>query len=341
MKKLLIITIVLIVLFIGYSITVTPSYKTLDITHAIDKAKATLKANQEIVVFDSKNPFNFYDVFHRMDEISDQKVFGILTKPDNIDVFPVIIGVAGSAGWAEHHYGYLERYLEMGFAVFSLHSFKSRGVESTVGEQLTVTIPMMILDAFSALKELSEDENIDVNRAGLTGWSLGGGVTLFTAWAPIQEAISPNLKFAAHLPFYPPCMIIPYELRFTNAPLHILAGELDDWVPAATCEELVEAANISGYDIGITVYPGASHSFDRSMDVVLDNDAYSFTDCRMKLSNDGVVSLLNGFPLSSPSLQKIGLVFCADKGAHWGGNEYAREHSSEFAKEFMKFHLMD
>ena len=34
MKKILIIIIVLIVLFIGYSITVTPSYKTLDISHA-------------------------------------------------------------------------------------------------------------------------------------------------------------------------------------------------------------------------------------------------------------------------------------------------------------------
>jgi hypothetical protein len=77
------------------------------------------------------------------------------------------------------------------------------------------------------------------------------------------------------------------------------------------------------------------------MDVVLDNDAYSFTDCRMKLSNDGVVSLLNGFPLSSPTLQKIGLVFCADKGAHWGGNKTARENSTQFAKEFMKFHLME
>jgi len=341
MKKLSIIIIILIVLFIGYSITVTPSYKTLDISHAVDKANATLKSNQDIVIFDSKNPFNFYDLFHRMDEISDQKVYGILTKPDNIGVFPVIIGVAGSAGWGEHHYGYLERYLEMGFAVFSLHSFKSRGVESTIGEQLTVTIPMMILDAFSALKELSEDENIDVNRAGLTGWSLGGGVTLFTAWSPIQEAISPNLKFAAHLPFYPPCMIIPDVLRFTNAPVHILAGEIDDWVPAAACEELVKAAKISGYDIGITVYSGASHSFDRSMDVVLDNDAYSFTDCRMKLSNDGIVSLLNGFPLSSPSLQKIGLAFCADKGAHWGGNKKARETSSTFAIEFMRKYLME
>ena len=72
MKKILIIIIVLTVFFIGYSITVTPSYTTLDIAHAIDKAKATLKDNQEIVVFDSKNPFNFYDVFHRVDEISNQ-----------------------------------------------------------------------------------------------------------------------------------------------------------------------------------------------------------------------------------------------------------------------------
>jgi len=223
----------------------------------------------------------------------------------------------------------------MGFAVLSLHSFKSRYVESTVGEQLSVTLPMVVYDAFMALAKLSEDSNIDIKRAGITGWSLGGGVALFTAWSPIQETISPDFKFTAHLPFYPPCMVIPDDLRFTNAPVHILVGEIDDWVPAAACEELVEAANISGYDIGITVYRGSSHSFDRSMDVVLDKDAYSFTDCRMKLSNDGMVSLLNGFPLSSPSLQKIGLAFCADKGAHWGGNKDAREHSMNFAKEFM------
>jgi len=341
MKKILIIIIVLIALLIGYSITVAPSYKTLDITRALDTAKITLKDNQEIVVFDSKNPFNFYDVFHRMDEISDQKVFGILSKPNKSGVFPVIIGVAGSVGWGKHHYGYLERYLNMGFAVLSLHSFKSRSVESTVGEQLSVTLPMVLYDAFMALGKLSGDNNIDTERAGITGWSLGGGVALFSALSSIQGAISPNLKFAAHLPFYPPCMVIPDELRFTNAPVHILAGEIDDWVPAAACEELVKAADISGYDIGITVYPDASHSFDRSMDVVLDNDAYSFTNCRMKLSNDGVVSLLNGFPLSSPSLQKIGLAFCADKGAHWGGNKNARENSAQFAKEFMKKHLQD
>ena len=341
MKRILLIVIIIVILILGYSISVTPSYDTIDISAALEKARSDLKENQEIIVFDSKNPFNFYDVFHRMENITDQQVYGILTKPDAVGIFPVIIGVAGSAGWGEHHYGYLERYLEMDFAVFSLHSFKSRNVESTVGEQLTVTIPMMIHDAFMALKKLSEDDSIDASRAGLTGWSLGGGVTLFAAWSPIQEAISPGLKFAAHLPFYPPCMIMPDELRFNDVPIHILAGELDDWVPAAACEELVEAANNSGYDIDITIYPDASHSFDRTMEVVLDENAYSFTDCHMKLDTNGVARLSNGFPLSSPTLQKIGLIFCAEKGAHWGGNKDARERSSYFAMEFMKKHLMN
>jgi dienelactone hydrolase len=335
MKKILLIAIIIALFILGYSVSVTPSYNTLNISAALEKARLELKGNQEIVVFGSKNPFNFYDVFHRMENIADQQVYGILTKPDTVGIFPVIIGVAGSAGWGEHHYGYLERYLEMGFAVFSLHSFKSRNVESTVGEQLTVTMPMMVHDAFMALRRISEDDNIDVTRAGLTGWSLGGGVALFSAWSPIQELISPDIKFAAHLPFYPPCMIIPEELRFNDVPIHILTGELDDWVPAAACEELIEMASNVGCKIDITVYPGASHSFDRTMDVILDKNAYSFTNCRMKLDNSGVARLMNGFPLSSPALQKIGLSFCAEKGAHWGGNKYARENSMEFAKTFM------
>ena len=341
MKKIILLIVFMFFLACVYFISLAPNYESIDISEALLSVRSTLKNNQEIVVFDSKNPFNFHDIFKNMENVADQEVFGILTKPNGEDVFPVIVGVAGSAGWGEHHYGYLDRFLEMGFAVFSLHSFKSRNVESTVGEQVSVTMPMMIIDAFMALKKMSDDPQIDVNRAGLIGWSLGGGVTLFSAWAPIQEFISPDYKFVAHLPFYPPCMIVPDELRFNDVPIHILAGELDDWVPAAACKELVDAAKSAGHKIGLTVYPGASHSFDRTMDVILDEQAYSFTDCRMKLTNDGIARLMNGFPLSSPTLQKIGLSFCAEKGAHWGGNDLARPLSAAFAMQFMKKHLMN
>ena len=40
-------------------------------------------------------------------------------------------------------------------------------------------------------------------------------------------------------------------------------------------------------------------------------------------------------PLETPLLQKIGLVFCANRGPTFGGNNEARAQSFEFARKFM------
>ncbi|GIS48035.1 MAG: hypothetical protein Ct9H90mP20_7050 [Candidatus Neomarinimicrobiota bacterium] len=45
--------------------------------------------------------------------------------------------------------------------------------------------------------------------------------------------------------------------------MHILIGELDDWVPAKACEELTEQAKSAGSNIGLTVFPNLHHSFDK------------------------------------------------------------------------------
>ena len=342
MKKLSFLFLFIIVLGGGYTIFKNPSYEIVDITEALEITSLTLKENQEIITFSSKNPFNFYEIIHDLNELPDQEVFGILTLPEKEGVFPLIIGVAGSHGWADHHYGYLKRYLDMGIGVLSLHSFKSRTVESTIGKQLSVTMAMMIYDAFMALETLSQDERIDPNHIGITGWSLGGGVALFSAWKPIQTIISPDYTFAAHLPIYPPCMVKPEIMEFTDAPIHILIGELDNWVPAQPCVGLVNDMRKLGYKADITVYPDSHHSFDIDQEIVLLENAYSFTDCRLTLTEEGVVRANSiGLPLSTPMLQKIGLAFCADKGATYGGNDYARGHSREFAKEFMGKYLLN
>ena len=317
-------------------------YDEVDIDPAIKAAVLTLKPNQEIIIFDSKNPFNFYDIINNLDKVSNQEVYGILTYPeDKKNQYPVVVGVAGSLGWAEHHYGYMERYLEMGIATFTLHSFKSRGVTSTVGEQVSVTIPMVTHDAYMALAALSAKSDINIDKVAITGWSLGGGVSLFTAWKPIKDIISPDFQFAAHLPFYPPCIVEPNELKFTDSPIHILIGEVDNWVPAEPCVEMIEALKLDEYDADITVYPNSHHSFDRDMEVKTADHAYSLTDCRLTLSNSGVVKTKDyGFPLSNATLQKIGLYFCADRGSSLGGNREAREASKIFAQEFMFAHLL-
>jgi dienelactone hydrolase len=61
--------------------------------------------------------------------------------------------------------------------------------------------------------------------------------------------------FAAGIALYPRC---GFFTQFRgSAPLLILAGELDDWTPAAECRLLANAEKVT-----LKVYPGVHHSFD-------------------------------------------------------------------------------
>ncbi len=301
-------------------------------------------ADHEVVTFSSANPFSFYHVITDIENLDPQKVSGVLRFPEGSGSGPVplVMGVAGSKGWSEHHLAYMEMYREMGLATFELQSFKSRDVTSTVGEQISVTHAMMILDAYRALEILASDPRIDADNIAITGWSLGGGVTLFSAWEPLKRAITDNVSFAAHLSFYPPCFVQPQVLDFSGAPIHILIGELDNWTPAASCEELVAEMQTAGVNAELTVYPDSHHSFDRVQPPIVDEKGYSITDCRFDMREDGAV-LMNflDIPMTTPTRQKIALAFCADRGPTYGGNPVYRKKAFQFARDFMNEHLLD
>ncbi len=300
----------------------------------------TLSAQiKEKVFFESANPFAMSDVINDLDNQEKQEVYGILTLPiDSVSdqKYPLIIGVAGSLAWRDHHYEYLDMYQKAGFATFELKSFKSRDIESTVGSQVEVTTAMMILDAYRALEKLSEHPNIDKNKVSITGWSLGGAVSLFSAWLPLKNAITKELSFASHLPIYPPCFVDPENTDFTDAPIHILIGENDNWTPAKPCIEFVKKINKKG-NVGLTIYPNAHHSFDSKSELTQNEKGYSFKDCMFKLSEDGDVLMdYLSLPMSSPFMQKIGFLFCVKRGVTLGGNSQARKMAFKFAEDFMK-----
>ena len=164
---------------------------------------------QEKISFTSANPFSFKDIITDLEGQTPHEVHGFLRLPETTQEgpYPLIIGVAGSLDWAEQHFEYLEMYRQMGIATFEMQSFASRGISSTVGTQVDVTTGMIILDVYRAFEKLAEDPRIDKDRVGITGWSLGGAVTLFSGWLPLKEKINTDLEFAAHLAFYPPCFI--------------------------------------------------------------------------------------------------------------------------------------
>ena len=298
----------------------------------------------EKIIFKSANPFALSDIISDLESQKKQEVFGKLTFPvDSLDQdkkYPLIIGVAGSLGWRKHHHEYMQMYQKSGFATFELNSFKSRNITSTVGSQIEVTTAAIILDAYRAFAVLAKHPNIDKNKVSITGWSLGGAVALFSAWKPLKEAITNDLKFASHLAFYPPCFFDPENTEFTDSPIHILIGELDNWTPAETCNYLVNKISKNS-NIDLTIYANSHHSFDSEEPVKFNEKGYSFKNCLFRLNEKGDV-LMNylHLPMSSPIMQKIGFLFCVERGVNLGGNQEARKNAFEFSKDFMKKTLL-
>ena len=326
-----------------YKTTITIYNTILLLLFICSSSKAQFQ--KETIYFESANPFSLNDIIEDLKDQEKQKVYGELTIPvDSLEPhkkYPLIIGVAGSNGWKKHHLDYIQMYQEMGFATFELHSFKSRGIQSTVGSQDEVTIAAIILDAYRALEKLAKHPKINKDKVAITGWSLGGGVTLFAGWMPLKKAITTEVSFAAHLAFYPPCFINPEDLSFTKAPIHILIGEADNWTPAAPCTDLVNKLAAQNTQINITRYPEAHHGFDSEEPVRRNEKGYSFKDCLFDLTADGDI-LMNylKIPMSNSTLQKVGFLFCAKRGVNIGGNSEARKKSFTFAKDFMKHKLL-
>ena len=297
----------------------------------------------EKITFNSANPFSLNDIISNLKNQDKQEVYGTLIIPDSthLEKIPLIIGVAGSYGWGEHHFQYLEMFRQMGIATFELNSFKSRNITSTVGSQTEITMAAMILDAYRALEVLSSHPKIDKEKISIVGWSLGGGVTLFSGWLPVKNAINKELNFASHLAFYPPCFIDPENTDFTKSPIHIFIGELDNWTPAKPCEDLASKLK-PNTNIDVTVFESSYHSFDTDLKVHKNENAYNFSDCMFKLTPEGHV-LMNylNIPMSNPFLQKIGFSFCVTRGVFSGGNPEARKKSFPLAKSFMKRTLLE
>ena len=153
--------------------------------------------------------------------------------------------------------------------------------------------------------------------------------------------INKDLSFASHLAYYPPCFIDPDNVDFSDSPIHILIGELDNWTPSAPCLNFVEKLS-STANIDLTIYKDSYHSFDRESPITRREDAYNFSNCTFRLDDKGNV-LMNylNIPMSNPFLQKIGFMMCVTRGVDWGGNPDARIKSFEFSKDFIETTLLD
>ena len=180
---------------------------------------------------------------------------------------PLVVLVHTIGGYLDQNEGWFARELnKVGFATAEIDSFgprNARDVWKTGGSWPNAT---MSSDALNLLKSLQSHPGIDTARAAVVGFSLGGEVAHLTAFKALADKVAPDgPRFAAHVPFYPPCAVTvsPAGPGYTGAPILMVLAEKDDEGPPARCRALAEIykAKDRPAPLDFIVYPGAYHAF--------------------------------------------------------------------------------
>ncbi len=193
---------------------------------------------------------------------------GKLTKPQGDGPFPAVLLMSGCAGILKYNDVWAERLTTWGYVTLQLDSLGPRGQSNICENIYQVPFQVRAQDAYDAKAYFSRQRFVDRNRIAVMGWSHGGIATLcsvsasnWDTWtALIKTPISRKKEdpFRAAIAFYPYCI---ETLRDSNAPRLILAGELDNWCPAALCQDNVPRRKTRN-EVILKIYPGAYHCFD-------------------------------------------------------------------------------
>lgn len=209
--------------------------------------------------------------FPALEEFNGQPVqlSGLMYHPLGPGPFPALVlmhgcgGMYTNQGYVTASYRHWAELLALeGYVALLVDSFGPRGYRSICELQQRPIRESRERadDIYAARQWLAAQPHVAGDRIGVIGWSNGASGTLYG-----MRDSRPRRGIRAAVAFYPGCRTLarsktPYR---PYAPLLVLAGEADDWTPAAPCVELAGIARGQGAPMEIVTYPGAHHSFDR------------------------------------------------------------------------------
>mgnify|MGYP003576527818 CR=1 FL=1 len=186
----------------------------------------------------------------RFNSRSQERITGVLRKPDGDGPFPAVVLMHGCGGVQPGNESWARLLTSSGYVTLLVDSFGPRGLTEICTNFGRLGVSQRTLDAYGALDYLRSLPFVAPGRVAIMGWSHGGSVVLAATW---ERSRPPDGGFRAGVALYPYC---EHYSRF-YAPLFILIGGADDWTPALLCEVL------KGHPaVELKVYGGAPHSFD-------------------------------------------------------------------------------
>jgi len=231
--------------------------------------------------------------------IRPRKISGELNLPPGEGPFPAVILYHGHyhpddlEPWFKE---LVQQLLEAKIATFVIDSFTGRKITNTAFYEARLSRAARLTDVFQALNMLARLDEIDENRIGISGYSVGGTTAMLAADQRLNEtSLAAGRSFAALLPVYPACQVRFRNHKLTSAPMLLLVAENDDYSPAEFCEEYVEEVSSAGFDVQINKFRDAQHGWINEKASTDCENCMTFRDCGlMYIEESGHESALDG-----------------------------------------------
>jgi dienelactone hydrolase len=289
--------------------------------------------------YESITPTGFFGLIRRAASPK-TVVTGVLTLPPGTDKVPAMVIAHGSGGVSDAREGrWMSRLNEIGIAAFYFDSFVPRGIKDTVSDQSQLSPAANVADALAALQLLATHPRIDAQRIGVMGFSRGGGVSIYTALEPIRRSVIDGpLKFAVHVPFYPPCNTMYKAEAITGAPIRFMLGASDDYTPAYLCPRYVDWFRSKGAEATSVLFEGAQHGFDGVARVQFINTIQTGRNCDAEYDlNRFTLHRLDTNELLRTNDQMVAYYrACGGRGATVGGNYQVTQKAAADLAAYLK-----
>jgi len=187
---------------------------------------------------------------------SRQPLLGYLARPDLPGRLPAVVVLHGCDGYHPGMPLWAARLRSWGYVGLAINSLTPRHIRNGCAEHAGgIEEPT---DGLEALRYLSTQRFIDPACVAVPGFSRGGGAALSDVETIGRAQFFP-LRFEAAIAYYPDCTGRSDGFK---APVLILAGEKDDWLPLQACRDMVQQIAGQGAPVLLVVYPGATHAFN-------------------------------------------------------------------------------
>lgn len=268
-----------------------------------------------------------------------------LPQTTNAEPLPAVILVHGSGGRGAREARYAKALNEAGIAAAAPDSFGPRGIRTTGKRQEQIGSATMLGDAFALLGLLATHPRIDASRIAIVGFSKGGTVAMHAADERISRGLAPDgRRFAAHVAFYPGCVVKLKRVEPTGAPLLVLLGARDSYTPAVKCERFIARMRTAALPVESITYPGAEHAWDANYPVRRSNFDFSYGNCDAEVHDDGRTS--DGktgtfVDERDKAAVRAWIKSCGVPGVTTGRNQAAKEQSLADLLAFLRDKLLE